>query len=88
MHISLMPIYRMVHQKIEMYKRFRGIAALEEVEELQDEMIDRFGDYPEEVGYLFKLPKLRCLHEMNRIEFIKQIKQEITFFLGKKPAKI
>ena len=41
------------HQKIEMYKRFRGIARLKIVEELQEEMIDRFGDYPEEVSYLF-----------------------------------
>ena len=32
-----------------MYKRFRGITDHEEIEELQDEMIDRFGEYPEEV---------------------------------------
>ena len=36
-------------QKIEMYKRFRGITDHEEIEELQEEMIDRFGEYPEEV---------------------------------------
>ena len=37
------------HQKIEMYKRFRGINDLEDIEELQEEMVDRFGEYPDEV---------------------------------------
>ena len=36
-------------QKIEMYKRFRGITDHEEIQELQEEMIDRFGEYPEEL---------------------------------------
>jgi len=33
------------HQKIEMYKRFRGVSSLEDVEELNEEIIDRFGEY-------------------------------------------
>ena len=52
-----MPIFPMTyiadgHQKIEMYKRFRGITDLEEIEELQDEMLDRFGEYPKKSGTL------------------------------------
>jgi transcription-repair coupling factor (superfamily II helicase) len=35
------------HQKIEMYKRFRGIVDLEDIEELREEMLDRFGEYPD-----------------------------------------
>ncbi|MEA5632314.1 helicase-related protein, partial [Bacillus velezensis] len=38
-------------QKIDMYKRFRSVATIEEKNELQDEMIDRFGNYPKEVEY-------------------------------------
>ena len=45
------------HQKIEMYKRFRGITDHEEIEELQDEMIDRFGEYPEEVDVFIQMQK-------------------------------
>ena len=44
-------------QKIEMYKRFRGITDHEEIQELQEEMIDRFGEYPEELMYLFKIDR-------------------------------
>ena len=39
-------------QKIEMYKRFRGVNDLEDIKELQEEMVDRFGEYPDEVSYL------------------------------------
>ena len=46
-------------QKIEMYKRFRGITDHEEIQELQEEMIDRFGEYPEEVSYLFKIAEIK-----------------------------
>src|SRR5690606_5886056 len=46
-------------QKIEMYKRFRNIESLEEVEELKEEMTDRFGDYPQQVGYLFTVAEMK-----------------------------
>lgn len=72
------------HQKIEMYKRFRGIASLEEVEELQDEMIDRFGEYPEEVSYLFMIAEMKVYAEKAGIESIKQLKQEISILLREK----
>ena len=49
-------------QKIEMYKRFRGITDHEEIQELQDEMIDRFGEYPEELMYLFKMTEIKVMH--------------------------
>ncbi|MCB6946144.1 TRCF domain protein, partial [[Eubacterium] rectale] len=38
------------YQKIEMYKRFRGIEMIEDIEELKEEMIDRFGEYPQQVS--------------------------------------
>ena len=41
-------------KKLKMYKRFRGITQLEEVEELKEEMIDRFGEYPSQVGLLLQ----------------------------------
>lgn len=70
------------HQKIEMYKRFRGVATLKDIEELQDEMIDRFGDYPEEVNYLFKISELKVYAQTAQTESIKQTKQDVTILVS------
>ncbi|MGA5692567.1 transcription-repair coupling factor [Cytobacillus pseudoceanisediminis] len=75
------------HQKIEMYKRFRGISSLEDVEELQDEMIDRFGEYPDEVGYLFQIAEMKAYGELAGVETVKQSKQEVLILLSEKASE-
>lgn len=75
------------HQKIEMYKRFRGISALEDVEELQDEMLDRFGEYPEEVSYLFQIAEMKVYGELAGIETVKQSKNEVLILLSEKASE-
>jgi transcription-repair coupling factor (superfamily II helicase) len=72
------------HQKIEMYKRFRALLTLEDVEELQDEMIDRFGEYPEEVGYLFQIAEMKVYALQSGVEQIKQSKDEVTILTSEK----
>ncbi|WP_341932453.1 transcription-repair coupling factor [Streptococcus pluranimalium] len=42
-------------QKIEIYKRIREIDSRAAYEELQDELIDRFGEYPDQVAYLLEI---------------------------------
>ncbi len=42
-------------QKIEIYKRIREIDSRAAYEELQDELIDRFGEYPDQVTYLLEI---------------------------------
>ncbi|AXJ12006.1 transcription-repair coupling factor [Streptococcus pluranimalium] len=42
-------------QKIEIYKRIREIDSRAAYEELQDELIDRFGEYPDQVVYLLEI---------------------------------
>jgi transcription-repair coupling factor (superfamily II helicase) len=74
-------------QKIMMYKQFRGVSTIEDVEELQEEMIDRFGDYPQEVGYLLQIANLKVLAKEERIETIKQVKQEVTFLFSEKASQ-
>ncbi|MCM3570801.1 transcription-repair coupling factor [Neobacillus mesonae] len=69
------------HQKIEMYKRFRGIETVEDVEELQAEMLDRFGEYPDEVAYLFQIAEMKVYALQNGVELIKQLKQDVTILL-------
>ncbi|WML41885.1 transcription-repair coupling factor [Neobacillus sp. OS1-2] len=70
------------HQKIEMYKRFRGLESIEEMEELQEEMHDRFGEYPAEVDYLFQIAEIKVYALENGVDQIKQAKQEVTIFIN------
>lgn len=69
------------HQKIEMYKRFRGIESLRDVDELKEEIIDRFGDYPTEVETLFKVAELKVFAITAGVESIKMAKQDVTILL-------
>ncbi|MBB6447469.1 transcription-repair coupling factor [Bacillus benzoevorans] len=73
-------------QKIEMYKRFRGVKDLEDITELQEEMIDRFGEYPEEVRYLFKVAEIKVFAVLVGVESIKQVKDEVTILLSEQAS--
>ncbi len=74
-------------QKIMMYKQFRGVSTLEDIEELQEEMIDRFGDYPQEVGYLLQIANIKVLAMKEQIELIKQTKSEVTFLFSEQASQ-
>ncbi|ETI70695.1 transcription-repair coupling factor [Neobacillus vireti] len=75
------------HQKIEMYKRFRGAVSLEDIAELQSEMLDRFGEYPDEVSYLFQIAEMKVYALTNGVEQIKQVKQEVTILISEEVTK-
>jgi transcription-repair coupling factor (superfamily II helicase) len=72
--------------KIDMYKRFRGIESLEDLEDLKEEMMDRFGDYPAEVGYLFKVAEMKVYAAENGVESVMQSKTEISILLTEKAS--
>ena len=46
-------------QKIEIYKRIREISNHDTYVHLQDELIDRFGDYPDSLAYLIEIGYLK-----------------------------
>ncbi|MBC2296816.1 transcription-repair coupling factor [Listeria welshimeri] len=69
-------------QKIEMYKRFRNIESLNDLEDLQSDMIDRFGEYPEEVEYLFTMTELKVHALEVGIESVKQEQNKITMLFS------
>ncbi|MEC1262038.1 transcription-repair coupling factor [Bacillus swezeyi] len=73
-------------QKIDMYKRFRSVATAEEKSELQDEMIDRFGEYPKEVEYLFAIAEMKVYAIRERVELIKQEKEAVRLTIDEKAS--
>ena len=46
-------------QKIEIYKKVRDIQDLLSYQELQEELVDRFGDYPDSVAYLLEIALIK-----------------------------
>ncbi|MFT4398511.1 transcription-repair coupling factor [Bacillus sp. SW14] len=73
-------------QKIDMYKRFRSVATIEEKNELQDEMIDRFGNYPKEVEYLFTVAEMKVHAKHERVELIKQDKDAVRLTISEEAS--
>ncbi|WP_208560576.1 transcription-repair coupling factor [Marinilactibacillus kalidii] len=65
-------------QKIELYKRIREFSSEEDVVELQDELIDRFGDYPQEVADLVTIGQLKMYSDLALIETVKRGKGKVT----------
>jgi len=64
-------------QKIDMYKRFQSLESQEEMDDLEEELVDRFGDYPNEVDELFSVTSLKILAKRERVEQIKESKSRI-----------
>jgi len=59
-------------QKIQMYKRVKAIEKESDVEELIDEMHDRFGDMPLETDYLLRIARMKIWAKQAGVESIKQ----------------
>ncbi|KGX90079.1 transcription-repair coupling factor [Pontibacillus halophilus JSM 076056 = DSM 19796] len=68
-------------QKIDMYKRIQAIEEKEDIRDIQEELVDRFGDYPEEVENLFKVAKIKLLAKQERIESITEKKKQIELIM-------
>ncbi|MFT9850309.1 transcription-repair coupling factor [Aneurinibacillus sp. REN35] len=54
-------------QKIEMYKKFAAVSSFEEIEDLTEELMDRFGDIPQSVQNLLLVSRLRVYARAHRI---------------------
>ena len=60
-----------VIERINLYRRISGVERIEELGEIEDEMVDRFGKIPEETRNLLNLMKLRLIlskHGIRKIE--------------------
>ncbi|MFZ3578491.1 transcription-repair coupling factor [Virgibacillus sp. DJP39] len=68
-------------QKIDMYKRFQTLTSNDEFEDLQEELMDRFGDYPEEVENLFEVSSLKMYAKTERVESITEKSGKIVLLV-------
>lgn len=74
-------------QKIEIYKRIGQFENLEQYREVQTDLIDRFGDYPQEVANLLEIGLLKMYADLALIEKIKQTGNKVTVLLAEKFVK-
>lgn len=72
------------YQKLDIYKRISGIENEEEYMDMQDELIDRFGDIPKSVDNLLRIAKLRALGHEAYVTEITINRQEVRLTMYQK----
>ncbi|MCG7410776.1 transcription-repair coupling factor [Paenibacillus sp. ACRRX] len=65
-------------QKIEIYKKVAGLSSLEEVDELRDELVDRFGEPPLAVLQLLAVSRLKWYAKQYGIEAMTQRGDDVS----------
>lgn len=74
-------------QKIEIYKRVRQFTSHDEYVEVQDDLLDRFGDYPAEVAALLDIGLLKMYADQAMVASIKQNDRKISVKLSPSATK-
>ncbi|WP_238442444.1 transcription-repair coupling factor [Desulfofalx alkaliphila] len=72
-------------QKVEIYRRLAEIKSLEELAELEDELMDRYGELPEPVQRLLMVCRLRVMAAKLRIKSITYQRAVYRFAFGPEP---
>lgn len=76
------------YQKLEMYKRIADIENQEEWQDMQDELLDRFGDLPKAVQNLLDIVLLKAMAHRVYVEQVKQKQAKEVEFTMYEHAKI
>jgi transcription-repair coupling factor (superfamily II helicase) len=66
--------------KIEMYKKIASIQNKEDMQEVAEELEDRFSDMPRAVETLLQIAYIKSMCKILKIEKVRQIKDEIILF--------
>lgn len=74
-------------QKIEIYKRIRELESTEMLDEVEADLIDRFGDYPDVVANLLNVGQIKMDGDRALVESIQKRQQQIIFTLSKVGTK-
>lgn len=64
-------------QKIEIYKRIREIESQLDYQNLQDEIMDRFGEYPDQVAYLLEIGLVKAYMDTVFAEYVEKKGHEL-----------
>ncbi|MED1865511.1 transcription-repair coupling factor [Fictibacillus nanhaiensis] len=75
-------------QKIEMYKHVRAAKALKDISDLQEEFIDRFGDYPKEVECLLLVAGIKLRAKREGVKSIEQKQDTVNMILSEKTTSL
>ena len=59
---------------------------MDDLRELQEEMVDRFGEYPVEVDYLVKATTVKVLAMRERVVHVKQVKDQINILISEEAS--
>lgn len=70
-------------QKIELYKRIRQISNIDQLNEVTDDLMDRFGDYPQPVANLLKVSEIKANADYAMIEKIQQDSPKLNLTFAK-----
>ncbi|MFD1039879.1 transcription-repair coupling factor [Virgibacillus byunsanensis] len=74
-------------QKIDIYKQFQTISTSEDMDDLKDELIDRFGEYPIEVEQLFVVTSLKMLAKREKVESVTEKNKKIELLIDENRSK-
>lgn len=74
-------------QKIEIYKRIRELESTDALDELQDDLLDRFGEYPDEVAHLLVIGEIKMNGDRALLETIRKQGVSIQLTLSKVGTK-
>ena len=75
-------------QKIEVYKRIREIDNRVNYEHLQDELIDRFGEYPDVVAYLLEIGLVKSYLDQAFVALVERKQESVTIRFEKMSQQI
>jgi len=75
-------------QKIEIYKRIRQLENMDMYEELEADLLDRFGEYPDEVAHLLTTGRIKMDGDRALLDSIRKRQQTVKFTLSKVGTKL
>ena len=80
------------YQKLDIYKRIAAIESEEEMDDMLEELIDRFGDLPKKVQQLLQIANLKALAHSADVAVVEQKQDTYRFVMYEKarsdPGKI
>jgi transcription-repair coupling factor (superfamily II helicase) len=76
------------HQKLEIYKRIATLETEEEMDDMMEELIDRFGTIPKKVQQLLQIASLRALANSAQVTAVEQKGETIRFVMYERASVV